>query len=85
MARRYSEPELGRVLRDASAKDWSDVLGYLEARPDRTGLTYDQRAELEDDIDKLKERGEPFRTDPAAVYRAIEAIQPSRVFPGGSP
>ena len=84
MARRYSEAELGRVLGDASAKDWGDVLAYLEARPDRAGLDHDGLAELEDDLATLKDRGEPCRIDAAAVYRAIEAIQPSRVVPGGA-
>ena len=81
MARRYSEAELGRVLRDATAKNWSDVLAYLEARSDRTGLTYDQLAELEDDLETLKDRGEPFHPDAAAAYREIEALQPSRIVP----
>jgi hypothetical protein len=82
MARRYSEAQLGHVLQDANAKDWSDVLAYLEARPDRTALDHDQLAELEDDLEKLKDRGAPFRADAAAAYGAIEAIQPSRVVPG---
>ena len=84
MARRYSEAQLGDVLRDANAKDWGDVLAYLEARPDRADLDHDQVAELEDDLEKLKDRGEPFRRDAAALCRLIEAIQPSRVVPGGA-
>ena len=82
MARRYAEAQLGGVLRDANGKDWGDVLAYLEARPDRTDLDHDQVAELEDDLAKLKDRGEPFRRDASAVYRSIEAVQPSRVVPG---
>ena len=84
MARRYSEAQLRDVLRDANAKDWGDVLAYLEARPDGAGLDRDQLAELTDDLEKLKDRGEPFRTDAAAVYGAIEAVQPSRIVPGGT-
>jgi hypothetical protein len=81
MARRYTQEQLAHVLRDANAKDWGDVLDYLEARPDRTALTYDQLAEMEDDLAKLKDRGERYRPDAAAVHRAIESIQPSRIFP----
>jgi hypothetical protein len=84
MARRYTEKQLARALRGAHAKDWGDLLGYLEARPDASGLEHDRLAEMEDDVAKLEDRGEPFRADAAAVYRAVEASQPSRVVPGGT-
>lgn len=87
MARRYTRQQLAQVMNDANAKDWQDVLDYLEgAGAERSGLVHDERAELEEDLEKLKDRGEPFSRDATTVYRIIESIQPVRTtFSPGTP
>ena len=82
MPRRYTEGQLAHVLREANAKDWADVLDFLQARPDLTGLDHDRLHEREDDLAKLKDRGGRFSREAAAVHRTIEALRPARIVPG---
>lgn len=87
MPRRYTQDQLAEVFRRSQASSWQEVLDYLAAHGHRVpGLSYDQVAEMEEDLEKLKDRGEAFTPEAATVYSIIESIQPTRVTIGpGSP
>ena len=63
------------------------MLDYLARQGDATPpLSHDQRAEMEEDLEKLKDRDEAFVADAAEAYRIIDALQPERTTIGpGSP
>jgi hypothetical protein len=87
MARRSPSEHLSQVFAQAHAGSWDDVLRFLESGESHpSGLSHDQLAELQDDLQWLADREEPFTADPSAAYAIIDALQPASTTIGrGSP
>jgi hypothetical protein len=87
MARRYSEEPLSAVLRASNASSWQDLLSFLSQHGEGVaGLSHDQLAEMQDDLQKMADRAEEFSHDAGAMYAMIDAIQPVQTVIGpGSP
>ncbi len=85
MPRRYTPEQLETVFERSQAKTWDDALRYLEAHGAEAGLSHDQIGEMEEDLEKMKDRDEPFETDARRVYEIIDSVQPEgTVFGWGS-
>ena len=66
----YEQGDLEGVLRAREFRNWDELISWLREEGDELRrLTPGEVKQMVDDLTHLKERGAPFTTDPAELYK----------------